>query len=200
MLARLAREALKGLPLDHLAPLWLRYESDQPLVRSLLLPLREVMAQPIVANKTDTTMPSTQPVRLLPMRSLTEPPTAAELENAGVTVPAARVLGLWRARRLVETHFPAGQETLGKFAGIFVRINAAPDQELTNLMRERRVEGVTANDTYEAAQVIVRQGQRIDRKALSALAAMREKSMIGTLQTKLAQEQSVAVQITSQTK
>lgn len=200
VLARLGRESLQGLPLDQLAPVWLRYESDAALVRSLLQPLREVMAQPIVANKADTVMPTTQPVRLLPMRSLTEPPTAAELEQAGVTVPAAKVLGLWRARRLVETHFPAGQEALGKFAATFVRVNSAPDADLTRLMRERRIEGVTANDTYEAAQVIVRKGQPIDRRALGALAAMREKSMIGTLQTKLAQEQAVAVQITSQTK
>ncbi len=200
VVAQLARDSLKGLPLEQLAPPWLRFESDEPLVRSMLQPLREVMAQPIVATKTDTTMPTTQPVRLLSMRSLTETPSAAEIDAPGVTVAATKVLGLWRAKRLVETHFPAGQEALGKFAATFVRTNAAPDPELTSIIRERRMEGVTANDTYDAAQAIVRKGQRIDRKALSALAAMREKSMIGTLQTKLAQEKSVAVQITSQTK
>ena len=71
---------------------------------------------------------------------------------------------------------------------------------MTEILRARRLDGVTVNDTYEAAQVIVRQGQVIDRKALSALTAMREKSLIGTLQTKLEQEQSVAGQITNQTK
>ena len=62
------------------------------------------------------------------------------------------------------------------------------------------MEGVTANDTYDAAQVVVRKGQTIDRKALAVLAAMREKSLIGALQTKLEQEQSVAGQIKIQTK
>jgi hypothetical protein len=200
VLAKLARSTPKGLPLERFAPLWLRYESDDPLVQALLQPVREVMAQPVVANKTDNAMPNSQSVRLLPMKSLTEPPSTAELEASGTTVSAAKVLGLMRARRLVETAFPAGQEAMGKFAATYVRINAAPDPELTNIIRARRMEGVTANDAYEAAQVIVRKGQTVDRKAASALAAMREKSMIGTLQTKLAQEQTVAVQITSQTK
>jgi hypothetical protein len=62
------------------------------------------------------------------------------------------------------------------------------------------MEGLAVNDSYEAAEAIVRKGQVIDRKALSALAAMREKSMIGTLQTKLEHEQTVAVQIKGQTK
>ena len=200
VLAKVARTTTKGLPLDKLGPLWLRYESDDAVVQTLLQPVREVMAQPVVATKTDNGMPNSQSVRLLAMKSLTEAPTAAELEAAGTTVPASKVLGLSRARRLVETAFPAGQEAMGKFAATYVRVNAAPDLDLTNIIRARRMEGVTANDAYEAAQVIVRKGQTVDRRAVSALAAMREKSMIGTLQTKLAQEQTVAVQITSQTK
>src|SRR3954470_18793904 len=89
---------------------------------------------------------------------------------------------------------------MGKFAAAFVRINAYPDPELTDILRAKRMEGVTVNDTYDAAQVIVRKGQAIDRKTLSALAVLREKSLIGTLQTKLEQEKSVAGQISHQTK
>jgi hypothetical protein len=89
---------------------------------------------------------------------------------------------------------------LGRFAASFVQTNAFPDPALTEIWRTRKLEGVTVNESYDAAQVIVRQGQPIDRKALSALAAMREKSLIGTLQVKLQQEQSVAGQIQMQTK
>jgi hypothetical protein len=115
-------------------------------------------------------------------------------------VNSGKVLSLWRAKRLVETHFPSGQEGLGVFASSFVRANAIPDQALTDILRTRRVEGVTVNETYDAAQVILRKGQIVDRKALGALAAMREKSLIGTLQTKLEQQQSVSGQLTQQTK
>jgi len=115
-------------------------------------------------------------------------------------VQVGKVLSLWRAKRLVETYFPSGQEATGRFAASFMRFNAVPDPATTELLRVKRMDGVAVNDTYDAGQVIVRKGQSIDRKALNALAMMREKSMIGVLQSKLEQEQTVAVQIKSQTK
>ena len=198
-LQEVARDLPKSLPLEKLAPHWLRGASDEAVVASLLQPLREVMAQPVVSGKTENPLPANQSVRLLPVGGVNEAPTAQELENGGQSVAAGKVISLWRARRLVETYFPAGQEEMGRFAASFVRTNAYPDPALTDILRSKRMEGVTANDTYEAAQVIVRKGQTIDRKALSALAVMREKSLIGTLQTKLEQESTVAGQITRQT-
>ncbi|MEO5961500.1 MAG: hypothetical protein ABIZ49_12850 [Opitutaceae bacterium] len=194
------RDANKDLPLDRLAPLWVRGASDSALVESLVQPLREAMAQPIVASKTETSIPGSQPVRIVPLKNAGVSPTVREIENAGPSVSAGKVISLWRAKRLVETYFPAGQDSLGRFAATFVRVNAMPDPSLTEIWRAERTQGVTVNDTYEAAETIVRKGQAIDRKALSALAAMREKSLIGTLQTKLEQEQSVAGQIQAQTK
>jgi hypothetical protein len=149
------------------------------------------MQQPIVASKTDSSFPPNQPVRLVPVKTTDQPPALRELATAGQTISSGKVISLWRARRLVETDFPAGQEEFGKFAASFVRSNAQPEPALTEMLRTKRLEGLAVNDTYEPAQVIVRKGQAIDRKALSALAAMREKSLIGTLQTKLELEQSV---------
>jgi hypothetical protein len=193
------RESPKDLPIDKLAPLWILGVSDGPFVDSLLRPLREVMAQPVVGNKTESPLPANQSVRLISVKSASERPTAPELDSAGVTVTSGKVMSLWRARRVVETYFPTGQEQMGRFAGSFVRVNAYTDAGLTAILRDRRLEGVTVNDTYEAAQVVVRKGQMIDRKALSALAVLREKSLIGTLQTRLEQEKSVAGQIAEQT-
>jgi hypothetical protein len=189
-----AREAPKDLPLDKLAPLWVRAASDATIVDSLAQPVREVMAQPIVSTKTDSTFPPNQPLRLVTVKNAAEPLPVREIENAGQVVSPAKIISVWRAKRLVETHFPAGQEELGKFAAAFVRANAQADTALTEIVRAKRLEGVTVNDTYEAAQVVVRKGQTIDRKALGALAVLREKSMIGTLQTKLEQEQTVVGQ------
>ena len=202
--ARISRELAKSVPadvpFDKLAPLWTRGQSDAALIETLLTPLREVMVQPIVNNKTETPLPANQPVRLVTVKNLNGPPAARELESVGQLVQAGKVLSLWRAKRLVETYFPAGQEGMGRFVSSFVRINGVPDPAATELLRLKRMDGVTVNDSYEPAQVIVRKGQTIDRKALSALAAMREKSMIGTLQSKLEQEQTVAGQIKIQTK
>ena len=195
-----ARVSPKNLPLGKLAPLWARGQSDEALVDSLLQPVREVMAQPVSAGTAESPLPANQSVRLIPVKSASEVPTVRELESAGPAVAPAKIITLWRARRLVETYFPAGQEELGKFAATFVRGNAYPDPGLTEILRAKRMEGVTVNDAYESAQLIVKAGQTIDRKALAALAVLREKSLIGTLQTKLDQEQSVVGQIKIQTK
>src|SRR5688572_24407653 len=197
----------KDFPFEKFAALWVRGQADDAVVNSILQPLREVLVQPIVNNKTDTPLPTNEPVRLVAVQSLDGPPTARELEPPGQLVQAGKVLSLWRAKRLVETYFPAGQEATGRYASSFVRINAVPDPATTEFLREKRMDGVAVHDTYEPAQVIIRKGQTIDRKALNALALVREKSMIGTLQTKLEQEQSkfvqeqaVASQIKEQTK
>lgn len=193
------RDIPKDVPLDQLARLWVRGESDEPIVQSLLQPVREVMAQPILTSRTESTFPASPAVRLMTVKKLDSPPTAQEIEDPGQVISPGKIISLWRARRLVETHFAAGQEGWGRFAATFVRPNAVADVSLTEILRARRMEGVTVNDTYEAAQVIVRKGQIVDRKTLSALAVMREKSLIGVLQTKLEQEQVVAGQITHQT-
>ena len=195
----IARQSPKDLPVDKLAPLWARGLDDGAFVEGLLLPVREAMAQPIMANKNDPAVATNQPVRLVPVKKADEIPGVREIETSGATVSSGKVISLWRAKRLVETHFPTGQEAVGRFASSFVRVNAFLDLPLTELWRAQRIEGLAVNDTYEAAQVIVSKGQTIDRKALGALAAMREKSLIGTLQNKLEQQQSVAGQIRQQT-
>jgi len=190
----------REMPFEQLAPLWARGASDAAIIERLLQPLREVMAKPIVRNKTDVPLPLEGSVQLLPTQSLIEAPTARELEHPGQVIPAAKVITLWRARRLVETYFSAGEESMARFTASFIQINAVPDPATTELLRARRTEGVAVNETFEAAQVIVRKGQTIDRKALNALSMMREKSLIGALQTRLEQEQTLAGQIKGQTR
>ncbi|MBL9203109.1 MAG: hypothetical protein JNL39_21550 [Opitutaceae bacterium] len=197
---RAGRQAARDLPFEKLAPLWVRGESDEPHVAAMVQAIREIMAQPIVAQKNDQTFPPNQPVRLLPVKSFITAPTARELESGGSLMQVGKIITLWRARRLAETSFPAGQEALGKYAALFVRANAQADPELTEVARAQRMDGVTVNDTFEPGQTVVKKGQTIDRKALAALAAVREKSLIGTLQAKIEEGQSFAGLITRQTK
>jgi hypothetical protein len=198
-LAETARQSPKDFPLERFAAIWASGASDAAEAENLLKPLRDVMAQPIVSIKTDATFGAAPLVRVLPVKNINEAPSAEELDSPGQNLSPGKIISLWRARRVVETHFPSGQEQLGKFAARFVRANAIPDPVFTEILRTRKQEGITANDTYDAAQVIVHRGQVIDRRALSALAAMREKSLIGALQTKLEQERSVGGQISRQT-
>ena len=199
VLSQLARGEGRGLPLEALAPRWISAEPDTTLLAEWLRPLRDVMARPVLASRGDDGLPTGQAVQLVTVPSLDQAPSAADLDKAGPSVPASSLFGVSRARRLIEGYFPADQIEVGRFIASYVRPNAVPDKEATASLRARRIEGVTANDSFAAGQVVVRQGQRIDRAALAALAAMREKSVISTLQTKLAAEQSVAGRISQQT-
>jgi hypothetical protein len=193
------RRVPKDLPFDQFAPLWVRGQSDEPVIERLVQALRDVMAQPIVRTKNDTPLATVQPVRVVPVKSLTPPPAVSDVENGGQILASSRVITIWRARQLAEAAFPGTEAAMGRFAASFLQVNAVPDVRLTELLRAQRMEGVAQNDRYEAAQVIVKKGQTIDRSALSVLAAMREKSLIGTLQVKLEQEQTVVGQIRHQT-
>jgi hypothetical protein len=194
------RDGPKYMPFARLAPLWVRGTSDAIVVDSLLQPVREVLAQPIVGDTLENPLLPNHPVRLIQVQTAIDSPSIQELETAGTTITVGKIISLSRARRVVETYFPSNQKDMGLFASGFVRINAFPAPGLTEILRSKRMDGVTVNDTYDAAQAVIKKGQIIDRKALSALAAVREKSLIGTLQTKLEQEQTVAGQITQQTK
>ncbi len=195
-----SRDSAKNLPLEQLAALWLRGKSDQPFVETLLKPVRETMAQTIIADgDNDTPLPANQSVLLIPVRSFSEPVAIDSFETNGQVTTPGKLTSLWLAHRLVQTNFPPGQEQLGEFAASFVRANAYYDPALTKIVRTKRTFGFAINDTFDAAQIIVHKGQTIDRKALSALAVLREKSLIGTLQNKLEEEQSVAGQMKSQT-
>jgi len=194
-----AHTAPKNFPLTRFAEMWQRGGGDESLVNGMVLALREVMGQTIVNDKVGSPLPVNQPVRVVNVAQSTDSPSLEEIENSGVSIQAKSIISPWRAHRLVETSFPAGQGDLGKFAAEFVRVNAAPAPDLTEILRAKRMEGLAVNDTYETADVVVKKGRIIDRKALGALAALREKSLIGTLQTKLEQERTVAGRITQQT-
>ena len=179
------REAPKNPPLSRLAPLWVRGVSDEALVDALLQPVREVMAQPIVNNQGEDPLPLDQPVRLIWVKNMLEAPSMQELETAGATSTAADLSSLESARSAVETCFSPDQDDLARFAAAFVRPNTYPAPGLTELLRARRRDGISVYDTLDAGQIIVRKGQTINRKALSALAAVRERNLMESLLTRV---------------
>jgi hypothetical protein len=193
------RDAPRDFPLERLARTWVKGEDDATLIERLLTPLREAMAQPIVATKDDRTYPSGQTVLLAPEPADGRPLDLREIERSATPVSTARLLSLWRARRLVETQFRTGDEDLARFVVLFVKPTASAEPGLTEVLRSRRQQGLTVNDSYDAAQPVVRKGQVIDRKALAALSALREKSAIGSLQTRLEQERTFASQLREHT-
>lgn len=191
-LRKVSLDGPPNLPFAQLAPIWVSGFTDETVIEGLLQPLRQVMASPIVAERDERTLPADQPVRLIQVQRATDFPSLQELESFGETMPASKLLLLAQARRLVETSFPAGQEEMARFVAGFVRNNTFSAPGLTEILRVRRIDGITVSDTYETGQTVVKKGQTIDRRILAALTILREKNLVGTLQAKLDQEQVVA--------
>src|SRR6266851_5755023 len=99
-----------------------------------------------------------------------------------------------RARDTLLEDFSPEDRPVAKYLASLLKTNCLPDADLTRQARAIRTDPILAADHYEVAQVIVRQGQLIDKKIKAALDQMREKTAIGTLQQQLHYDQVEARQ------
>src|SRR4051812_8652108 len=60
-LRKVALDDAPNLPFAQLAPLWVSGFTDESVIESLLHPLREIMASPIVAERNERVLPADQP-------------------------------------------------------------------------------------------------------------------------------------------
>ena len=171
-------------PIARLAPWWVRGESDAAIVEALLLPLREVMTQPIIDDGGEL-LSVDEPIRLIKVKTMSVIPSLPDLEIAGMATTAANLNNLESARSVVKSFFPADQGEMAQFAARFLRANTFPAPGLTELLRSKLRDDVVVYDTYTTGQVIVKKGQTMDRKALAALASVREKKLIDVLLAKI---------------
>ena len=196
-----ARKNADGFPLmEDLAPAWARDESGAAIEIALAENLRATLSQPIIAGRAPSLFNSKNSINLVPVSYLDRQPTPEETTKLGRIVKGLQLTTLSAARSQLLKSFPEEEQARAKFVAKFLTTNSQPDVELTQMLRARRTEGLCATDNYEAAEVIVRKGQVIDRKTLAALNAMREKSLIGTLQNQLVQEKSAKVVVETSSK
>ncbi|MEO7411853.1 MAG: hypothetical protein ABIZ81_00730 [Opitutaceae bacterium] len=176
--AEAAREAPKDFPLDALSRIWIRGASEEMLVETLVRPLREAVAVPVVQNGVEMTLPRNQTFRVLPVTNFNGVPASEELEKPEQTIASGKVLSVAQARRAFATLFPGGQEDQARFLASFIRPNAMPDPAIRESLRAKKTEDASVNDTFAAGQVVIAKGHTIDRQALAAIGIMREKNLV----------------------
>lgn len=190
-----ARRRTDGFPLlDALAPVWARDESDADAQDDLAAKLRAVMERPIIAGKAPAIFNAKNSIRLVPVDVLTDQPTPETVEKSGTIVRGTQLASLAAARSELLHAFAREEQASARFLARFLTTNAWVDADLTQLLRTRRVEALCITESYAPAQVIVTQGQVVDAKTLAALNQLREKSLIGTLQTQLVQAKTATQQ------
>jgi hypothetical protein len=184
----------KSFPLTtNLAETWARGESDRVLQSSLSARLREAMIRPIRAG--GQPVPKfTFTVRMVVMANDDETLTLEQAEKRGRNAPRANIVALSKAKSDLVESFPPEEQALGKYLASLLKTNLVADMDLTDKARAKRTEPLWAADRYDAGQVIVKQGQVIDRKIKAALNQLREKAAIGSLQERVRVERSNALQ------
>jgi hypothetical protein len=168
-----------------LAPLWTKGESDEEFINMLLSDVSNVMSRPIIAARLDQPLPPRELLRLVTVPDLDQAPTPQQAERGGAVTNAGRMITITRARQIVITNFPGGLKAPGRFAASFLRTNAYADIETTTALRASRTDQLAVRVEYQPGDVLLKKGQLADPLALAALATLREKSLISTLQTKL---------------
>lgn len=183
-----ARRRAEGFPmLDELAPVWARDESDAAIQTQWAFRLRTVMSLPIIPGKAPAVINSKNSIRLVLVDNLDDRPTPEAVDHSDRLVKGSQLASQPAARSQLLKSFADNEQTVARYVGKFLTTNALVDVELTVLLRSRRTEGLCVTDNYEPAEAVVKKGQILDRKALAALSALREKTVIGTLQQKLAE-------------
>jgi len=189
-----ARRTSDRFPLlNQLAPVWARDESDARIQDELAAKLRAAMSRPIITEKPPAGITWGGSLRLVPVSQLDQMITPDDVAQFGQSVKT-NLLVLSAARSQLVKSFSTNEINVARFVARFLTNNALPDVELTQLLRARHIEGMAVLDQYQPAELVVTQGQIIDQQALATLAAMREKSLIGTLQTQLVQEKSAVTE------
>jgi hypothetical protein len=170
------RRANKGCPITtNLAGIWASGESDELFLGKLSGLLREEMRHGVRAGTLPPEMKLTWSVRMVYVTNLEQEASLEMAEKRGVYFRNTNVLTVGKAREELVNRFPAEEKPLGKFVASFVVSNCAPDLKLTQLARSNRIANIWASDQYAAGEVVVKQGQIIDKKSKAALDQLREK-------------------------
>jgi hypothetical protein len=185
----------KGFPVStNLAQLWARGESEPSLAPALAEAVREAMAFPLRPASIPPEVKFGATVRLVPLPNWSAELTLEMVEKYGINFSRSNIFAFTRARDTLIQEFSPEDRSVAKFLASLLKTNCLPDAELTFRARALRTEAIVAADHYDVAQVIVRQGQVIDRKIKAALDQLREKTAIGTLQQQLHYDQVEARQ------
>jgi hypothetical protein len=176
----------RGFPVStNLAQLWARGESEPSLAPALAEELRQAMAFPLRPANIAPEVKFGATVRLVPLPNWSAELTLEAAEKYGINFSRSNIFTFTRARDTLLEDFSPEDRPVAKYLASLLKTNCLPDADLTRQARAMRTDPILAADHYEVAQVIVRQGQLIDKKIKAALDQLREKTAIGTLQQQL---------------
>lgn len=172
----------KAFPIStNLAEAWARGQPDRVLLASWSAALRQAMASPLRPPIIPAELKFGSQVRLVPLADWDEPLTEETIAERGISFAGSNVLTFTRARDALLAGFGAEDKSVAKFLVTLMRTNCLPDAEATKQARVQRTQAIWGADHYEAGQVLVADGQVVDRKIKAALDQLREKMALARI-------------------
>ncbi len=169
-----------------LARQWAGGKTGQSTQTSLVERLLQTMGRPVRPDSLPAGFTLGDTVRLVPARSSQDTLTVDDAGQRGQVVPLTGVPELARLRGLFSRDFSPDDQLMARALAAFLRPNCEPDADLTRQARDREVRQLVVAYHYDAGQVVVRHGQRIDSKTQAALARLSEKLLPGQLNQQIA--------------
>lgn len=155
---------------DPLARTWARGESDSALLQAMEARLRSGLGRRIWSGDA-AIVPPRDAIQVIEVASPQEPVTLARLEDQGQRLDPRALILLAQAREAFIRTFPITHQATGRFLSLFIPANCFPDARLTHQLHNLAA-GRSSVEEYQPGQVIVQAGQRIDQRALAALAVL----------------------------
>ena len=166
---------------------WATDTADEPHLAEWFDYLHEAMAGPVRTKYLEgLRVGSNAPVRLVPVEDL-ESPVEEEWALANFSpTRASTIVTLWSVRQELRVTLAESPGNLRGYLAGKVELNCVMDPELTERVRQRVVGGLLVTHTYQAGEPILKDGQKVDGRALAALTALREKLQVQTLEMAVA--------------
>ncbi len=184
----------KTFPLStNLARRWALGETDEAIQAKWAAPLRDAMAlriRPEALSPAGRLGP--QQVRLITVTGPDLKVDVDTVEAQSVALGRSNLVAISKVRKDLQNRFAPEEQAIGKWVAGFVKENCFPDDKLTLESRAKRTDPIWAADHYQAGQVIVRAGERIEARTLAALEQLREQTAAAQAKAQAAEAQAKA--------
>jgi len=162
-----------------LAAEWACGGDGQAIQKRLLASLLQAANRPVRPDALPKGMIVGESVRLVPVTD-EQQKLSYETVQAGRLVPATSLMTVSNVRAFYRRAFPPGQQVFARAMADFIRPNCLPDAPFTDLTRGTAVCNLLVSDHFDAGDVIIHRGEKMNAKTLAALAALSEKLQAGS--------------------
>jgi hypothetical protein len=177
-----------------LAVTWAHGGSGAALQDKWLGWLLEAMKLPVQPDAMPAHFVFRKKVRIMPLTNVNEKFTFTQAWRKGYIISLDKIPRISVARAMFRRQFSEGEQALAGALAQFIQPDCFPDVDLTKLARDYSVRRMVVSDHFDAGQVIVHRGERINEQALAALAAMKQATTPELLNEQIASQNERAQQ------